>query len=341
VKLFVTGAGGFLGRTIVVRLAAAGHRIVALFLPGEEVPWEHHAAGNAPLHVDIVRGDITRPVTLAGLAAGCDGVVHLAGAVGYGQTFARCEALNRDGTANVAEAAAATGARRFLHLSSVSVYGRVADEVLTEDAPLRKIGDPYGDTKIDAEAILARHAAAGTLDLTMLRPTVIYGPGDDKFLPRLIENLRSGRARVIGRGNNTVDLVHVEDAADMVVRVLAEPRSIGRTYNLAHPANPSWRRLLEEAAGLLGVAPPRGHLPYAAAYVAAGLMEATAALTGAPPRLTRYAVRVVGRQYHYSCERARHELGFQCRRSLLEELPALLASPGLPASGGAATTSAP
>ncbi|MBI5503271.1 MAG: NAD-dependent epimerase/dehydratase family protein [Deltaproteobacteria bacterium] len=306
-KIFVTGATGFLGRTIAPRLIDAGHDLTLLALPHEVV---------AETGVAVVRGDITDPGSLRGKLSGHDAVVHLAGAVGYGQTFARCNALNRDGTVNVAAAAVAEGVRRFVHMSSVSVYGRVPDVVLDEDAPLRKIGDPYGDTKIDAELALSALSPRGELDLTMVRPTVIYGPGDDKFLPKLVENLRAGGVRIVGTGDNTVDLVHVNDAADFVALLLARPESIGRTYNLASPGNPTWKEFLREVARLAGVAPPSGRLPYTVAYGLAGCMEAVASLRGSEPRLTRYAVRVVGRQYRYATERARRELGFEPRVDL-------------------------
>lgn len=319
-NVFVTGATGFLGRTIVPRLLEDGHELTLLALPDEKV--------RPDAHVAVARGDITDRQSLRGRMRGHDAVVHLAGAVGYGQTFARCNALNRDGTANVAAAAVADGVRRFVHMSSVSVYGRVPDVVLDEDAPLRKIGDPYGDTKIDAEHALRELADRGQLDLTVVRPTVIYGPGDDKFLPKLVENLRAGGVRIIGSGRNSVDLVHVSDAADLVALLLARRESIGRTYNLSCADNPAWEEFLREVARLAGAAPPAGHLPYRLAYAMAACMEALASLRGTAPRLTRYAVRVVGRQYRYSNERARAELGFEPRIGLFAGIGACLAAPG-------------
>ncbi len=309
-QVFVTGAGGFIGRNLLPRLVAEGHFVTALLLPGEE------EAGLPPSRV--VRADITRSDSLAGLLEGCDAVVHLAAAVGYGQTMERCRRINRDGTRNVVEAAVAAGVRRFVQLSSVSVYGRRPGVPIGEDTPLRKTGDPYGDSKIEAEELLQEHADRGGIDLSILRPTVIYGPGDDKFLPKLMENLRSGRARIIGSGENRVDAVHVDDVVELVARILADEGSIGGIYNVNHPDNPSWKDFLALVAAAMGVDPPGGHLPYPVALAAAGAMELAARLTGGEPRLTRYAVRVIGRAYDYRVDRAKRELGFEPRVELAE-----------------------
>jgi len=313
-RLFVTGAGGFVGRGLLGALRDAGYGLRILLLPHEA----------APAGVECVRGDITERETLRGKMDGCDGVLHLAGAVGYGQTWDACRRINVDGTRHVADEAIASGANRFVHFSSVSVYGRRAGVPLDEDAPLRRIGDPYGDTKIEAEALLRDLANAGLLAITVLRPMVIYGPGDDKFLPKLVQNLRGGAARIIGRGGNRVDLIHIDDVARAVVTALESPASIGRAYNLNNPDNFTWRELLDFVAAQLGLPAPRGHIAYPIAMVLAGILEGVASLTGRPPRLTRYAVRVVGREYDYRVERIARELGFHPEVALREGLAACL-----------------
>jgi nucleoside-diphosphate-sugar epimerase len=118
----------------------------------------------------------------------------------------------------------------------------------------------------------------------------------------------------------------VSDVVAVVLRVLDEPRSIGRAPNLNHPANPTWNEFVGEVARLLGVAPPRRHLPYRLALAAAAATELAARLRGGEPRLTRYAVRVVGRQYRCAVERAERELGFAPRIALLDGIRELLAT---------------
>jgi nucleoside-diphosphate-sugar epimerase len=300
-KTLVTGATGFVGRCLVEHLARAGHDVSLLVLP--------HESQRAPNVARVFLGDLCEETSLARAVEGQDAVVHLAGAVGYGQTWANCRAINVEGTRNLARAALAAGVRRLVHMSSVAVYGRVSGVLLAEDSPRRKIGDPYRDTKVEAEELLQELASQGKLDLTIVRPTVIYGPGDDKFLPRLVENLRSGRARVIGRGDNGVDLTHVDDVVTFIALALADVRSIGGVFNLTAPTDMTWTELVALVSNKLDLAPPSRRLPYGTALMVAALMELVGRLTRTPPRLTRYAVRVIGRQYYYPITRAR-ALGF-------------------------------
>jgi nucleoside-diphosphate-sugar epimerase len=310
-NVFVTGASGFLGQAVVKKLREGGHAVTSLLLPQEP---ESLAAGSA-----VVRGDVTWPETLAGTTKGADVIIHLAGAVGY-QTWKNCRSINRDGTANTVREAVASGVKRFIHMSSIAVYGRTPDVEIREDFPMKKIGDPYGDTKIDGENIVREQERLGKIDLTVIRPTVVYGPGDNKFLPALLQNLRSGKFRIIGNGKQSVDLIHVDDLAAFVRRVLEEPRTIGRTYNITNEGNPSWNEIVNALSAELGIPAPTKHISYKLAYALAGIMEFVSRLTGRPPRLSRYAVRVVGRPYHYLIDAAKKELGFMPPTGLIAGL---------------------
>jgi len=123
---------------------------------------------------------------------------------------------------------------------------------------------------------------------------------------------------MIGSGEQTVDLVHVQDVADFVVRVLENEVSYGKTYNVANPENPSWNQFLEMATKELGVGAPEGHVPFPLAYTLASVMEIISKLTGKSPRLSRYAVRLVGQQYNYNVQRIRKDFGWVPSTDLIE-----------------------
>jgi nucleoside-diphosphate-sugar epimerase len=300
-RIFVTGAGGFIGQVAVKRLLADGHRVTALLMPHERA---------AVSGADVVRGDLLAEDSLGSLLSNHDAVLHLAGAVGF-QPWKACRRVNVEGTRRVAQAAVAAGVTRFVHMSSVSVYGRVPDVPITEESPLRFIGDPYGDTKIEAERLLRELEASARLALTVLRPTVVYGRYDRKFALNIIDLVRGGKVSLPGDGRNRVDLVHVDDLAALVSTVLRSPASVGRTYNVTHPDNPTLDELVRELGRLLGVRPRVSYIPFPLAFSAAFLAEQAARVTGKPPRLSRYSVRVIGRRYDYVTARVERELGFR------------------------------
>jgi nucleoside-diphosphate-sugar epimerase len=307
-KIFITGASGFIGRAVVKRLKD-NYELTLLLPPGEP------AIGLSDMN--IVRGDVSRRRSLSGLIKGHDTVIHLAGAVGH-QTWKNCLSINSDGSRNVIKQAIKAGVIRFIHMSSVSVYGRLPDIKITEEQPCKKIRDPYGDTKIEAELVIRKFSEKNRIDLTVLRPTAVYGEGDNKFLPKLIENLRSGKFRMMGDGSQSVDLVNVADVAEAVYLSLLRPESIGQTYNIANAKNPTWNKFLREVCKELDIPYKNKTISYKLAFRLAGLMEFFSIFSNKPPRLSRYAVRLVGRQYNYSIEKARKEIGFEPSTDIIE-----------------------
>lgn len=298
-KIFITGATGFIGKTICKVLTENGYVVTVLTLPEDRT--------NIPYRK--VTGDITDLSSFSASVKGHDAIIHLAGSVGYGQNMKNCERVNILGTQNIAKSAIESGIRRFIHFSTVAVYGRVSDVKITEDSPYKKIGDPYGDTKIEAEKLLLEYKK-NHLDLTILRPTVIYGPDDDKFFPKLLENLKTGKAKVIGDGKNKADLIHVNDIAKAVLTVLQNPKSIGKIYNLSHPEQIDWNHLMELVAKYGGLKWNPAHMPYPIAYSVAFLLECISKISRKQPLLTRYAVRVIGKKYHYNADSIANDLNF-------------------------------
>jgi nucleoside-diphosphate-sugar epimerase len=241
----------------------------------------------------------------------------MAGAVGY-QSWRNCLSINVDGTRNIMRRAVKAGVIRFIYMSSVSVYGRIPDIPVSEDQPFKKIRDPYGDTKIEAEQLVWDYAEKNRIDLTVLRPTAVYGDGDNKFLPKLAENLRSGKFRMMGDGSHPVDLVNVKDVAESVYLSLLRPESIGQVYNIANEKNPSWNEFLKAVCNELNIPYHERYISYKLALRLAAIMEFLSAFSRKSPRLNRYTVRLIGRPYHYSIEKAREELGFEPSMGLID-----------------------
>lgn len=228
-KVFITGATGFVGNEVLRQLVAAGHGVRALVRPGSEKKL-------AVLdNVEVHHGDATDPATLSGALAGCDAVIHLVGIIrefpDRGVTFER---LHVEATGNVLAAAQEQGVRRYLHMSSNGT------------GPAGTTG--YHRTKWQAEG-----AVRGSgLDWTIFRPSLIFGPGGE-FVAMLADLIRKTPVvPVIGDGKYRMQPVAVAQVAESFVRALSMPETVGQTYHLGGGASYSYDEILELTGKALG-----------------------------------------------------------------------------------------
>lgn len=205
----VTGATGFLGACLVARLAARGHAVTALVLPGDDTT---RLAG----YVDrVVRGDVAEPGVVDEAVAGADVVFHLAGLVpATARSRADLVRVNVHGARRVAEAAVRSRVARLVHCSSVGVYGVPPAGVVDERTPARPV-NAYQASKLAGEQVATAAMRDGETSLVVARLTALYGPGDRGTLP-LFRAVARGRVRIVGAGDVPCQLTHVDDAAALL-----------------------------------------------------------------------------------------------------------------------------
>jgi nucleoside-diphosphate-sugar epimerase len=318
--VLVTGATGFIGRHVAEALVERGHDVRCVVRRPEK------AAALAARGMDIVAGDLTDPASLRAAAHGRDTVVHAAAQAGDWAARRAYEDANVGGTRHMLEAAEAMGAARFVHLSSVAVYGRRRGRI-DETAPSAPTGNGYIDTKIAAEAQVFERHRAGRLRCSVVRPCIVYGPYDWKFVPRVAEGLWGGRVPLIAGGAHRAPIVGVSDVADLVVECATQPAAAGEAFNCAATEAVSWKRLFEEVARLIDARVPRRSVPFWAAYGAGAVLEAAYRLAGSgtPPLITRYAADLLGTPVEYDMAKAERLLGWRPRVTLDVGLPETIA----------------
>ena len=306
----VTGATGLLGSHLVARLRRDGWSVRALVRFPARAGWLE-ARG-----AELVRGDLEDPGSLRRAAAGCDAVLHAAAFVSASGSAADFRRGNVDGTRHVVEAAQAAGAR-LVHVSSTSVYGqsRYRDRPTVEEDPLPLLppADLYGRSKQEAERVVLGAHGAGRVWATVVRPTVMYGPGDRQLAPRVGPWLLRGVFPLLGRGDTTLTLVHAHSVADGAVRALDHPGAGGRVYNLAHDFDVTVRDFVRLAAEGLGRPVSCPSVPVVLGRAGFRGLSAALALLGRRG-LAAHAVgtfRMLTRDNPFSSERARRELGWR------------------------------
>jgi UDP-glucose 4-epimerase len=311
-RALVTGATGLVGGEVIERLLARGDEVRVL-VRRPAVADELRRRG-----IDCRLGDLTDAADLPAVVEGVDVVVHCAGVV---QTLGRPDdlwAVNVEGTARLLAASERAGLRRFVHLSSVAVYGH-ASPPMAEDAPKRPQGR-YGKSKWAAEEALWRSHSERGVPVVALRPCAIYGGRDRHAWPILT---RLGRARVVplpSAGHRLIDLVHVSDVVEAVLAAASAPAAVGRAYNITDGESHSYRDLLDAYERITGRRP--AILP-----VPGGLLK-LAARIGAMRRLRAFALDL-----HYAIDAARRDLQYRPRVGLEDGLRLTLGAGASPTGG--------
>ena len=310
----VTGATGLLGSHIVERLRQRqpDEAIRVLVRGGSDRTFL------ATQNVEFVEGDVTDPASLAKAFAGVTTVYHAAARVGDWGPWSEFQRITIDGTANMLAAAKSAAVQRFLHISSISAYGHPDGEgmVLDETAPLGvnlHRWSYYSRAKVAAEGLVWNALKNDNLAVTVCRPSWLYGIRDRTSMPRLIDAIRSGKIKVLGDGQNRLNLTNAANEAEGCILAATNPKAIGQSYNLSNDGVITQIEYFTRIAEALGVTPKFKHVPYPVAKFGALMMELTGRLFGRtrPPLATRYSVWLIGRRCFFSCNKARNELGWK------------------------------
>lgn len=325
--VLVTGGAGFLGSHLVDRLLAAGRSVTVV--SRREQP------ALAARGVRVVTGSLHDPAVCAEAVRGATTVFHVAARVGVWGRYADFYRDNVIATETLLAAARAAGVGRLVYTSTPSVVynGRNlagADETLplTENCP-----SPYPLTKALAErAVLA--AAGASLRTTALRPHLIWGVGDPHLVPRVLARARAGRLRIIGRGENHVDMVHVRNAVD--AHLLAEQAlggalpgpATGRAYFITNGEPVGLWTWINGLLTALGEPPVTKKIPLGAAKVVGVICEAlwrVLPLKGEPP-MTRFVAAELAKDHWFSIDAARRDLGYEPKVTMAAGTAELVAS---------------
>lgn len=319
-KILVTGAGGFLGRYIVDLLLKNNYQVSGLGrtrhqdLVEQGVEW--HAV------------DLRDYPAVLNAVAGHDAVIHCASKIAMWGDWNEFLAINLIGTQNLLKACKNHGVRKFVYTSTPSVvFGKNSIEGGDESLPYPENSvSRYGRSKALAEKEVL-NANDSKFFTCALRPHLIFGPGDDHLVPRLVEAAKAGRLKVIGDGENKVDVIAVQNAAMAHVLALEGlgPNSAvnGQAYFIAQNEPVKLWDFTNTLLGFFGVSPITKKVPFNFAYAVGAILEFFARIFNIKSDrlpMTRFVSMQLSKSHWFHHTKAKRDFGYDPKLSTKEAL---------------------
>jgi 2-alkyl-3-oxoalkanoate reductase len=313
--VLVTGGAGFIGRHLVDRLLSLGNQVLVFDVPGTRLPEAWRGV------VPLIAGDIASHDDVGRALAGVGTVFHAAAVVSDWAPAAEYERVTLDGSRHLFEEAVKRGTRVLL-LSSFAVYGDLVGKAeLAEELPLGRPLGIYGRYKQKQEELAWRFHAEQGMQLRIVRPSKVFGPGSGPWLHEVSRNLLAGKPVLINGGDFNPGLVYVDNLVDILILAASLPQAEGRVYNGYDGTKVTWRGYCTDLARIIGAPPPRALPGWLARSIATGLPPLWRALRiKTRPLLTPDSLRNLMTDYKISLRRTCHELGFEPRVSYVQAM---------------------
>lgn len=321
-KVLVTGGGGFLGSAICRQLLARGDDVIA-YQRSVAVELEE-------LGIRVVRGDINDAELLNATVQGVDAIIHTAAKAGLSVNYDDYFAANVSGTQIVLDACRNHGVRKLVFTSSPSVtHGDGDIEGGDESLPYPETySSPYPQTKARSEQMVMA-ANGADLHTVSLRPHLIWGPGDNHLLPKLIERAKSGKLRLPGP-DKLIDSIYVDNAARAHLLALdkldTQPEIVGgKTYFISNDEPVTQARIIGGLLKAAGVKVDIQAISPRLAIAAGTLIETGWKLFGlkSEPPLTRWSAEHLSTAHWYDISAAKRDLGYSADISISDGLEIL------------------
>lgn len=309
-RVLVTGGGGFLGRYIVKLLLERGYQVRVFGRRGHP--------DLETMGVDVFRGDIEDAVAVNNAIFDRDAVFHVAAKAGVWGNWKSYYGPNVVGTENVLRACKTHGVQYLVHTSTPSVvFNGKALCGVDETMPYgRNWLCHYAHTKaIAEERVLKANDGEGVCTVA-LRPHLIWGIGDPNLIPRIVERGKKGKLRIVGDGENLVDIIHVKNAAHghlLALDALKEGRACGKAYFLSQGEPVKLWPWIDGLLKEMGIEPVEKKVSMRKAYVLGGALEVLYKVLRIKkePMMTRFVATELAKDHYFSIKNAQRDLGYK------------------------------
>ena len=318
-KIFITGATGFVGTHLIRKLAKRDYDLYCLVRQGS------NASQIREMGANVITGDVTDKVSLLQGMEGCDWLINLANIYSFWEPNRRLyKEVNVIGTKNVMESAIEKGILKVVHVSTDLIYGKPADVPFTEKSEVGPVRfSEYAQTKYEGDLIAWELFDRRGLPLVVVYPGMIVGPNNPKYGAQLVRNLVKRRMPVSAFANKTSFMAYVGDVADVIVRVLEKEGNLGEKYLVGQQI--SMGAFYQMISGISRVPPPKLSIPSSLAMITGHFMTFIANLTKKQPMwgLAIDAMRTANNDIKADGSKVERELGISytpIRVALEEEI---------------------
>lgn len=309
----VTGASGFVGSEIVRQLRAKGIPTRVLVRNGAQ------SAALSNLGAEPILGDLEDSDSLTRAVRNTCGIYHIAGLFRQAKfPDSKYFSVNAEGTRRLLDAAVKEGVPRFIHCSTVGVHGNVENPPADENAPFNT-GDVYQESKLEGEKIARDYFSSGKIRGVVIRPAMVYGPGDVRTL-KLFQMIAKRRFFFVGNGAAYVHFIDVRDLA-RAFQLAMDATSISNEVYIISGKEPLPLKVFVSLVAVnLDVPPPSLSLPVRPMQILGDVCEAICTKIGVEPPIFRRRVDFFTKSRHFTSAKAREQLGFMPEKELQEEL---------------------
>lgn len=306
-RIFLTGGAGFIGSQLAQHAKKAGHDVtVVTALNNDTEKFRCDLLTRAG--ISVVEAKLEDLRRMREVLPDHDAVIHLAAAQHEAEApESHFRRVNVDGTRNLLELAAMAGVRRFVHGSTIGVYGSSVNGLLDELSPLSP-DNPYGRTKAEAERVVLDFSHS--LDVAVVRISETYGPADMRLL-KLFRAIQKGRFVTLGNGLNERQLIYVEDLSRALLSAAQSSAAVGQTIILAGSERLTTDDMVASISTAVGKPPRSRHVPLWPFDVAAAICEKLFPPLGLRPPLHSRRLDFFRKSFRLSTERAQRLLGFR------------------------------
>lgn len=304
----VTGAGGFIGSHLARELINRGYSVKGLFMPTEE------SSDAEALGIGILKGDITVPSSLQGVAEGVDTVFHLATRTSDWGSKKEFERIMIGGTLNILEASRGK-ISRFIYFSSIAALGFGRDLVgIKEDAKRIPCGIPYCDTKIKAEDLVKDFCTRNNIGYTIIRPANVIGPGS-VWVRDILDAYNRTLVPLMNGGKAPGAFVYVDNLVDGSILAAESSVAKSQTYHFRDDYDITWGDYFRHLGDLINKK-PAGSIPFKLAWGLGHMMETLLTPLNIRPPMTRLAAGVLGKNLDVDTSKAKEDLNWESRVTL-------------------------